>query len=265
MAWKRIIPCLLAAPLILVLPDAFARRPPTQAPPPAALGARAWNFDMDKVGEAPSGWLIRSTHPGAALATWQVMADPTAPSKPNVFTITKTQNKGTTFNLAIRSDTRLKDLEASVRIRPNTGKEDQGGGLIWRCKDENNYYICRLNPLESNFRVYKVIDGKRIQLQTANVKAKAGKWYSLKVVMVGTQITCLLDEAKLLEATDDAISEAGMIGLWSKADAASSFDDLTLQSPRDTRYIGPPEHAPAAGQQAPGKGDKDGPEGGDKQ
>lgn len=224
---------------------------PAKAPPPPASEARTWNFDADKIGEAPAGWQIRSTHPGAATATWQVLSDRAAPSKPNVFTITKSQNKGSTFNLAIRDDIHLKDVELSVRIRPNSGKEDQGGGLIWRCRDENNYYLCRVNPLESNFRVYKVVDGKRTELQSAKVKAQPGKWYTIKVLMVGDQITCLLDEAKLLDVADASIRESGMIGLWSKADAASSFDDLTLQSPRDRRYIGPPSRPPGTAELDP--------------
>jgi hypothetical protein len=260
MLHKRTSFCLFAAPFILVLADAYAKLQPTKAPPPLAQEARTWNFDTDKVGEAPDGWLIRSTHPGPAHATWQVTADPTAPSKPNVFTITKTQNKGSTFNLAIRSDARMKDVEVGVRIRPNSGKEDQGGGLIWRCKDESNYYICRANPLESNFRVYKVVDGKRIQLQSTKVKMQTGKWYTIKAIMVGNQITCSLDGGNILEATDDAIQDAGMIGLWSKADAASSFDDFTLQGPHDTRYIGPPIRKPPVGEKKPKKPGDDGDE-----
>ena len=230
---------------------------PTQAPPPPATESRSWNFDTDKVGAVPDGWSIRSTHPGPAQATWQVSADRTAPSKPNVLTIVKAPGKGSSFNLAVRDDIRLKDVEISVRIRPNSGKEDQGGGLVWRCKDENNYYICRINPLESNFRVYRVVDGKRVELQSARVKTQAGKWYILRVLMVGEQITCMLDDAKLLQVTDGTLRESGTVGLWSKADAASSFDDFTLQNPRDTRYIGPPVRAPGAVDPSPGKGDDD--------
>lgn len=258
MSRKRFILYLTFLAFALFLDTAVARFQPTKAPPPIAQEARTWNFDTEKVGEAPDGWLIRSTHPGPVHATWQVMTDATAPSKPNVFTITKTQNKGSTFNLAIRSDTRQKDVEIGVRIRPNSGKEDQGGGLIWRCKDENNYYICRANPLESNFRLYKVIDGKRIQLQTTRVRMQAGKLYSMKAIMVGNQITCSLDGGNVLEAADDTIQEPGMIGLWSKADAASSFDDLTLQGPQDARYIGPPTRKPPARDKNPDKADHDG-------
>ena len=88
-----------------------------------------------------------------------------------------------------------------------------------------NYYIARFNPLEDNYRVYKVVDGKRIQLGSADIKATPG-WHTLKVEMVGNHIECYFDEKKHLDVKDDAFKGDGKIGLWSKADAQSHFDDL---------------------------------------
>src|SRR5262245_33795426 len=192
---------------------------------------KVWDFDKDATGKLPEGWSIRETHSSKAKGIWEVIADPTAPSKPNVLSLVKTENTGGTFNLAIAEKTSYKDLDLSVKMKANTGKEDQGGGLIWRAKDEDNYYICRNNPLESNFRVYKVVNGKRTQLDSADVKTEAGKWHTLRAVMVGDRIACYLDGKKLLEAKDDTFKDAGMIGFWTKADAASSFDDLTVRPP----------------------------------
>jgi len=107
------------------------------------------------------------------------------------------------------------------------GEHDRGGGVIWRAKDENNYYVCRMNPLETNFRAYKVVDGKRKQLGSAEVKTESGKWYDLRVVMVGDHIQCYLAGERLLEVRDDQFKDAGVVGLWTKADASSSFDDFT--------------------------------------
>ncbi len=206
------------------------RTGPESAPQASGRAARVWKFDDLPAGRAPIGWRIMATHPSTKkeLAVWQVMADPAAPSRPNVLTITKTENEGGTFNLAVVEGTAYKDVDLSVKLRANTGKEDQGGGLVWRLRDENNYYICRLNPLENNFRVYKVVDGKRTQFESTDSDARAGAWHTLRATMTGDKIVCYLDGQQRLQATDDTLKEPGMIGLWSKADAASSFDELTV-------------------------------------
>ena len=107
------------------------------------------------------------------------------------------------------------------------GKNDQGGGLVWRAKDAKNYYIARYNPLEDNFRVYKVEGGKRTMFENAKVPGDM-EWHTLRITMKGSKITCYLDGKKHLEAEDSTFPEAGRIGLWSKADAQSYFDDLTV-------------------------------------
>jgi iron(III) transport system substrate-binding protein len=190
--------------------------------------AANWNFDDATAGQAPKDWSIRQTKPTTALATWKVVADPAAPSMPNVLALTETSNFDGTFNLAVADKTAFKDLDLTVKVKAVSGKEDQGGGPIWRCKDENNYYICRFNPLESNFRVYYVKDGVRKQLESAKIETEAGRWYTIRVTMTGPHIACHLDGKKLLEADDSTFPDAGMVGLWTKADAVTSFDDLTV-------------------------------------
>ncbi len=106
---------------------------------------------------------------------------------------------------------------------------DQGGGPIWRVKDQNNYYIARWNPLENNFRVYYVKDGKRVQLDSADVDVSASEWHTIRIEHNGDQITGFLDGKELLEVTDSAFPEGGGVGLWTKADAASFFDDLVIE------------------------------------
>ncbi len=139
-------------------------------------GKRAWNFDAGTPGKVPTGWSIRQTNPTKAMATWRVTADGTAPSKSNVFALTGSANYDGTFNLAIAEGTSFKDLDLSVKVKAVRGDEDQGGGPIWRCKDEDNYYISRFNPLEGNYRVYKVVNGRRKQLKTVKVETEAGRW-----------------------------------------------------------------------------------------
>ena len=193
------------------------------------VNAETFSFDGDKAGEVPNGWSIRQTNPTNRRATWGVLTDSTAPSKPNVMALTRTENYNGTFNLVIADRTSFQDLDLSVKVKPVGGEEDQGGGPIWRCKDENNYYICRFNPLEANYRVYKVVNGRRKQLDSAKVKSRAGKWYTVRATMVGDQITCYLDGEKLLEARDNTFANAGMIGFWTKADAVTSFDDVAVR------------------------------------
>jgi|GEM_PF-275522 len=193
---------------------------------------RAWDFGSDALGSVPAGWSIRETNPSKGLATWQVIADPSAPSSPNVIGIVRTQNRGSTFNIATADGTSYKNLDLSVRVKPISGRGDQGGGPVWRCRDENNYYVARFNPLESNFRVYYVKSGRRRQLQSARVHTKPGSWYTVRVTMIGNHIIAYLDGKKLLEATDNTFKDAGMFGLWTKADAATWFDDLHVAVPQ---------------------------------
>jgi len=188
-------------------------------------GGRRWIFDRDPAGAPPPGWLIRQNNPTRALAEWTVEPDGEAVSPPHVLNV-KTANDNRTFNLVLIPDAVYQDLNLYVKIRPNTGRDDQGGGLIWRCRDENNYYLCRINPLENNYRVYKVVDGKRTMLQSADFETPPGRWYTLRVRMKGDEIACYCDGKKWLEVRDDTFRDAGVIGLWTKADACSSFDQL---------------------------------------
>jgi hypothetical protein len=184
-----------------------------------------WTFDKEPAGTLPPDWLIRENHPTKELAHWTIEPDADATSKPNVLNI-RTANGNATYNLALVPKAVYKDLNLSVKIRGNTGADDQGGGLIWRAKDENNYYVCRINPIENNYRVYKVIDGKRTLLQSVDFETPAGQWFTLRVRMKGNEIACYCDGRKWLEIKDDTFKDAGMIGLWTKADAGSSFDNL---------------------------------------
>ena len=112
-------------------------------------------------------------------------------------------------------------------MRAVAGEVDRGGGVVWRAKDAKNYYIARYNPLEDNFRVYKVVDGKRTMFKSAKTPGDE-KWHTLRVTMVGSKITCYLDGQKHLETEDATFPLAGRIGLWSKADAQSYFDELIV-------------------------------------
>jgi hypothetical protein len=122
----------------------------------------------------------------------------------------------------------FKDLELSVRLKPVSGQVDRAGGLVFRLKDANNYYIIRANVLEDNYRLYHVVAGKRRQFAGANFKVTTGEWHELRVECVGNKIICYYDGAIKIEAMDDTFKEAGKVGLWTKADSVTDFDDLNV-------------------------------------
>ena len=140
------------------------------------------------------------------------------------------KNPNSVFNVTLISDTNAKDVDLSVRMKAIAGEHDQGGGLVWRAKDAKNYYLARYNPLEDNYRLYHVVGGKRTLIQNVDIAHSDG-WHNLRITMTGDQITCYYDGRKYLEAKDSTLPESGKIGLWSKADAQSQFDDLALAVP----------------------------------
>jgi len=184
-------------------------------------------FDRDEVGSVPRGWKVAETGGEGKLATWQVMTDASAPSPRQTVAITANKNYGRTFNLLMAQGTSYKDLEVKVMVKAIAGEEDQGGGPIWRAKDADNYYICRWNPLENNFRVYFVKDGRRKQLGTADVKTDAKAWHEVRILHKGSQITAYFDGEKMIELEDSTFTEQGMVGLWVKADGRTAFDDFS--------------------------------------
>jgi hypothetical protein len=137
-------------------------------------------------------------------------------------------NEGDYFNMLIRDKPAYRDFKLTVRIKTVAGEEDQGGGLVWRYIDNNNYYIARCNPLENNFRFYRVVNGNRKQLKSIDCVMRTGVWFTMSVEMKGNNISCSLNSIKMIETTDDIFISPGNIGLWTKADAISYFDDFEV-------------------------------------
>ena len=184
-----------------------------------------WNFDGSN--EIPPRWKVAETRGRGKPATWEVISDISAPSQSNVVAITVNENYGNTFNLLLAEETKYKDLKVEVMVKAISGKEDQGGGPIWRAKDADNYYIARWNPLEDNFRVYYVKGGRRIQLGSANVKADPKVWHEIRIVHRATHITAYFNGKKMIELEDSTFGGPGMVGLWVKADGRTAFDDFS--------------------------------------
>lgn len=180
-----------------------------------------WSFDADAAGNPARGF---ETPTGA----WEVVEGRYGEEKYKALAQTAKSEKPV-FNIAICDAKPVADLDLAVRLLAIAGEIDQGGGVIWRAKDAKNYYIARYNPIEDNLRLYYVIDGKRTQLANADIERRDG-WYALRVTMTGDHIEVFLDSKKYLDVHDSAIKDAGKIGLWSKADAQTHFDDLTLKT-----------------------------------
>ena len=183
----------------------------------AAQAQMSWNFDADKVGEIAKGF-------SNEVGKWEVVSDNTAPSKPNVLA-QLAKSSGSTFNLALVNDTNYKDVDITVKVKAIAGNTDQGGGIVWRARDAKNYYVARFNPLEDNYNLYRVVNGHRSEIKGSKASSTPG-WHTLRVTMTRDHIQCYLDGKKHLEAKDSTFKGAGKIGLWSKSDAQSHFDDL---------------------------------------
>lgn len=198
---------------------------------PAEATVMQVTFEAVQPGSLPTGWKVEATNQRGKLAVWKVAADPSAPSSPNILeAVPRSDNFGGTYNLCWNNSVGFLDGEIEVRLRANTGHEDQGGGPIWRVKDQDNYYISRYNPLERNFRVYLVKDGMRKMLDgVGRIEIPKGTWFTIRIVQKGDHIEGWLDGKKLLDAHDDTFTEPGGVGLWTKADAATSFDDFTAR------------------------------------
>lgn len=181
-------------------------------------------FAKADLGKAPANWEITQTNEGKA-SVWKVVEDASTPSKSGYALAQLAEGPRSVFNLCVLKDSQFKDGEVSVRFKSITGDIDQGGGVVWRYKDAGNYYVARYNPLELNYRVYKLVDGRRIQLASEDgFELPEGKWHELSIRHEGTRMVCSLNGKPMLRVEDDTFTEAGRVGLWTKADAQTQFD-----------------------------------------
>lgn len=202
---------------------------PTGKPPAPKADARTWTFDSD--GPIPAGFRVAETASVGTPATWATVKADDAPSPPTVFGVTESANAKTSYNLAIADGVSMTDVDITVMVKAVSGVKDQGGGPIWRVKDADNYYIARWNPLEKNVRFYVVQGGVRSALAAATVELPTDRYHSLRVIAEGTTMELLVNDEPVLRAEDSMHTGPGSVGLWTKADAATLFDDLSIASP----------------------------------
>jgi hypothetical protein len=202
----------------------------------ALNGAEVINFDSAPPGSVPPGWTVAMTHNGGA-PKWEVLNDPSAPSKPNVLAQTSSDPTDGRFPLAVLDKANFKDGELSVRSKAISGKVDQGAGLMWRYRDPNNYYLVRANALEDNVVLYKVENGRRSSIAPKGTPAKtygvrhkvpSQTWNTLRVTFNGQLFTVYFNGEKLFDVEDSTFQAAGKVGLWTKADSVIYFDDFEV-------------------------------------
>lgn len=195
------------------------------------------DFESTPVGAPPDLFTLARTGPGSPGA-WVVQDDPTAPSGKRVLVQTSSDSTNMRFPLCVYTPLTTADASISVRFKPLAGSVDQAAGLIWRYRDADNYYLVRANALESNVVLFKVERGKRSALApvgsglfTYGKKAEVstGKWQQLTVTARGQRFAVLLNGTHLFDVEDSTFTAPGKVGLWTKADSVTAFDDLTVE------------------------------------
>ena len=213
---------------------------------------KIWNFDSEPAGTLPQNFLVGTLVDGRSAGKWKVIDMKTplslfdkldrrdhariskvlqnneAPSAPHVFAQLKNRGYFTDFNVVLVGETTTTDFDLKVSFLPIAGKADMGGGLIWRARDHQNYYITRANPLEQNIRFYRVVNGVRHKLANFNHIVSVKTWHTLQVVARGKHFQIFFNEQPVFNVSDETFQEGGEIGLWTKADAVTYFDDLQL-------------------------------------
>jgi hypothetical protein len=200
------------------------------------IEAQTINFDKDEAGKVLNDFTTALTGKGA-VGVWVVMKDETAPSKPNVLAQTDMDDTGYRFPLCVYNNFLAKNVDISVKFKPVKGEGDQAAGIVWRYKDKDNYYIVRANALEDNVVLYKVENGKRTDLPLVgkgrtygeDVEVPSLKWSELRVYTKDNLFDVYLNGKKLFSVKDSTFTEAGKVGLWTKADSYTLFDDFTFK------------------------------------
>jgi len=185
-------------------------------------------FATDSIGAVPKGWTPTLT--GTGNSKWTVEDDQTAPSKSRVLK----QSGRATYPLLLKDDTSIKDGFIEIKFKAIAGSEDRAAGMVWRAKDANNYYVARANALEDNVVLYKTVNGARSALDIVGRKGgygidtpvPANQWHSLRVDFGGNRFRVLYNGKQVFEVEDATFGDAGKVGLWTKADSVTLFDEI---------------------------------------
>jgi hypothetical protein len=198
---------------------------------PGEIGNRIskWDFDRDAIDQSPRGFSFGRTGSGR-VGQWLVKSEKDAPSGTHVLAQLDNDSTSYRFPVAVVDTVSVRDFRLTVRCKALSGKVDQACGLVYRYRDENNYYIVRANALENNVRLYYVLKGKRQQFAGWDGPVSNGEWHELRVDAKGERVEIYWNDKKIIDASDRTFQEAGKIGVWTKADSITYFDNLSVQS-----------------------------------
>jgi len=193
------------------------------------MSNQAISFESTQTGGAPEGWTATLT--GSGDPKWTVESDATAPSKSKVLK----QSGRATYPLLLKNDTNIKDGFVEMRFKAVAGSQDRAAGIVWRAKDANNYYVTRANALEDNVVLYKTVNGTRSALDIVgrkggygvNVAVPSGTWHTLRIDFKASRFSVSFNGKQLFEVEDSTFTDAGKVGLWTKADSVTLFDEVT--------------------------------------
>jgi hypothetical protein len=195
----------------------------------SAMADSTASFEADAIGAVPRGWTATKT--GKGDSKWTIEQDRTAPSNSKVVK----QSGRATYPLLLRNDTDIKDGFIQIKFKAVAGSEDRAGGVVWRARDANNYYVARANALEDNVVLYKTVEGVRSALDIIGrkggygvaISVPANEWLTLRVEFKGSRFRVLYNGQQLFEVEDSTFPDAGKVGLWTKADSVTLFDQVT--------------------------------------
>jgi len=183
------------------------------------------DFEQDEIGKSPKGFSFALTGQGKP-GVWIVRKDDQAHG--NVLAQTDADKTDYRFPVAVYDSLTAKDVDVSVQFKAISGRGDQGAGIVWRYRDQNNYYITRCNALEDNCTIYHVVNGRRVAFLNKSVKVASSVWHTLKVEAAADHFVVTFDGKTVLDAKDGTFKDAGKVGLWTKADSVIAFDDFSI-------------------------------------
>ena len=195
---------------------------------PMSAQSETTSIDISRMqpGTAPPGFEFTLTG-GGPVSAWKVVADPTAAAQ-KAIAQTSQDRTDYRFPLAVYLPITAKDVDVTVRFKPVEGKVDQAGGITVRLADRDNYYVVRANALEDNVRFYRVVNGRRLQIQGANLKVASNQWHTLGLRAEGDRFTVSFDGKPLFTAEDKTFANAGKVALWTKTDSVTHFDAISI-------------------------------------
>lgn len=189
---------------------------------------RLWSFDSEPPDSVPAGFQVGTLFDGRPAGEWKIIRTDHAQSPQQVLGQLMGKGAEHAYKVVLIQGTTAADLDLRVSFLPVSGKADMGGGVMWRAADDRNYYLTRANPLEQNIRVYRVVKGVRQMLHNFDHIIDVRTWHALRVMMKGCRVKVFFDEKPVFDLCDETFKE-GLVGLWTKSDAVTYFDNLKLE------------------------------------